>query len=270
MHNKPAEFQALQPIIPVLLKLYKADLGKVHPERKTEEETVTETDRTIERLITKTIITHFPNDSILGEELSPDVSLDSKRVWAVDPICGTFNFSGGVPLSATNISLFEEEQPVFALVIDHAQQTYYWTSAENQRVFQEEKLAKPERLAETHRFINADFGNLIYKKIPYSTQSIEAFANIIHELINKRYVILNFLSSLSATYAALGKRAAFLIPATNPWDLAPACYFTEKNGGVSSDFSGKPFGLNSTSAVGSLDKELHQKLLSIIQRHWIL
>lgn len=265
----PQELLAIKPIIPQILGLVRDGLGQTTTfETKSDETTSTGTDVSLDKTITSAIKTHFPTDTILSEELSPDANRSANRLWVIDPLCGSFNFAVGIPLAATNIALFENQRLAFSIVIDHLTQHYYWAAEKFEGIFQEETRVKVLDHPEGKYVINVDLGNLQNKGVPDREPRIAAFARIVHDLILEGYEPVNLYTSLSATYTALGLRAATLIPSTNPWDEAAACYLIEKNGGKATDFSGKPPDPSMTSAVGSLDPTLHSYLLSFISRHW--
>ena len=58
---------------------------------------VTGSDVLAERTIIDTILSEFPEDTIISEETNPD-SLNTGRAWAIDPIDGTMNYTRGIPL----------------------------------------------------------------------------------------------------------------------------------------------------------------------------
>jgi myo-inositol-1(or 4)-monophosphatase len=72
---------------------------------------VTEVDILSERSIKKIIRDAFPEHSIIAEE-SDTERKDPERVWHVDPLDGTVNYSQGIPLCAVSVAL--EERGVLA------------------------------------------------------------------------------------------------------------------------------------------------------------
>src|SRR4051794_33719810 len=60
---------------------------------------VTETDLAIERLFQTSVLARYPAHGFIGEEYGP-VGADRSVRWYVDPIDGTEDFVGGVPLFA--------------------------------------------------------------------------------------------------------------------------------------------------------------------------
>ncbi len=65
---------------------------------------VTEADRKAEELIRKGIISHYPEDGLLGEEFEERQSVNNRR-WIIDPIDGTKAFIHKVPLYGVMIAL---------------------------------------------------------------------------------------------------------------------------------------------------------------------
>ena len=92
-------------------------------EAKPDNTPVTQADREIERVIRDAIAAQFPNDEIIGEEFSEDLSTDqireqlgTGRHWIIDPIDATKNYMRGVPMWATLIALVVDGKPVVGVV----------------------------------------------------------------------------------------------------------------------------------------------------------
>ncbi len=65
---------------------------------------VTDADRTAEELMSSAILSHHPQDGVLGEEFEERPSMNGRR-WIIDPIDGTKAFIHGVPLYGVMIAL---------------------------------------------------------------------------------------------------------------------------------------------------------------------
>ncbi len=76
---------------------------------------VTSLDVEAERRISATIRAHYPDHTLVGEELSPHQVLGAYS-WAIDPIDGTRNFAAGVPLWAVSVAALEHGVPVAAAI----------------------------------------------------------------------------------------------------------------------------------------------------------
>lgn len=266
------ELSFCQELFPELVELVMRDFERegTKKELKDDNTAVTETDLKADRLLREKIQEVFPGDRIVSEEDQGDRASRSSRgnqgrVWVIDPICGTGNFAIGILSFTTNIALFEGGECVFAFVVDYPKRTYYWTSEGNEGVYEEDTRVGAELVLDTPWVLNVDGGDLNNKG---SDEQLKAYTQILVDLIKSKYFLVCPASSLSFTYMSLAKYGALVIPLTNIWDVAPACYFTEKNGGVATDFAGKRWSLESRDIVASVDKRIHKKMLEIVQKYW--
>lgn len=95
----------------------------LHVESKPDDTPVTQADREIEQTLREKIAAEFPEDSIIGEEFSEEMTreqireqLQTGRHWIIDPIDATKNYLRGVPIWATLIALVVDGKPVVGVV----------------------------------------------------------------------------------------------------------------------------------------------------------
>ena len=85
---------------------------------------VTEADVGAERVITAAIKAHRPDVLVIGEEAvaaNPnllDTNLEDRIVIYVDPVDGTANFAGGLPLFAVMAAVVQNGEPVAGVIYD--------------------------------------------------------------------------------------------------------------------------------------------------------
>ncbi|MHA6297797.1 inositol monophosphatase family protein [Devosia sp. CAU 1758] len=85
---------------------------------------VTEADTGSERLITAAIRAHSPDIVVIGEEAvsaNPkllEASFEDRIVIYVDPVDGTANFAGGLPLFAVMAAVVQNGEPVAGVIYD--------------------------------------------------------------------------------------------------------------------------------------------------------
>jgi myo-inositol-1(or 4)-monophosphatase len=84
--------------------------------RKADRSLVTEADLAADRLIAGAIHERFPADAILSEELQPELRQTAGKVWVVDPLDGTTNFSLGFPIWGVSLACLVAGWPVAAAV----------------------------------------------------------------------------------------------------------------------------------------------------------
>ncbi len=74
---------------------------------------VSEADRSVERLIRDRIQSAYPGEDIVGEEGGGN---ESDAFWSLDPIDGTANFLGGIPLWGVSIGFCENGEPTVGAI----------------------------------------------------------------------------------------------------------------------------------------------------------
>ncbi len=94
---------------------------------KSKDNPVTLADLESDRHIRAGLAAAFPDDAILSEETVDDASrLACSRVWIVDPMDGTKEFTQGIPEYAVSIALVENGEPVVGVVENPAARTVVW------------------------------------------------------------------------------------------------------------------------------------------------
>lgn len=85
---------------------------------------VTEADEAAERVITRAIAAHSPQTVVIGEEAvaaNPsllETQFEDRIVIYVDPVDGTANFAGGLPLFAVMAAVVQDGEPVAGVIYD--------------------------------------------------------------------------------------------------------------------------------------------------------
>jgi myo-inositol-1(or 4)-monophosphatase len=92
--------------------------GAADVTEKSPNDIVTATDVLVQNTMEQLLRQHEPDIAFVGEEGTSKSSGQTRRMWLVDPICGTPNYAAALPLFATNIALVEEGQVVAGCVAD--------------------------------------------------------------------------------------------------------------------------------------------------------
>lgn len=87
---------------------------------KTAGDFVSEADTQAEKTIADRLLGHFPDYGWVGEESTARESRQNGLRWIVDPLDGTTNFLKGLPHWAVSIALFQNEDPLCAVIHDPA------------------------------------------------------------------------------------------------------------------------------------------------------
>lgn len=99
----------------VLLMEYYNQVG-LATRLKADRSVVTEADLAADRLISASLQQVFPKDGIISEELQTISPEDVTRVWVVDPLDGTTNFSLGIPFWGVSIACLVNGWPDTAAI----------------------------------------------------------------------------------------------------------------------------------------------------------
>ena len=84
---------------------------------KSEDNPVTLADLEADKAIADRLGAAFPNDAILSEEtIREDSRLEKSRVWIVDPMDGTKEFTKRIPEFSVSIALTEDGEPVVGVI----------------------------------------------------------------------------------------------------------------------------------------------------------
>ena len=69
---------------------------------------VTDADLAAQALITRNILSHFPDHGFITEEDAPGLATDGDLLWIIDPLDGTTNYSRNHPIFCTSIGVAEK------------------------------------------------------------------------------------------------------------------------------------------------------------------
>jgi myo-inositol-1(or 4)-monophosphatase len=96
---------------------------------KSKDNPVTLADLEADRAIAAQLTEAFPNDAVLSEEtIREDSRLEKSRVWIVDPMDGTKEFTKRIPEFAVSIALTEDGEPVVGVIHNPAADVTVWAS----------------------------------------------------------------------------------------------------------------------------------------------
>jgi myo-inositol-1(or 4)-monophosphatase len=216
-------------------KTLKEKFGAVnHIRKKGVIDLVTEADLEAEKAILNIIRHHFPQDHVLAEEAG-NQGCSSNRIWLIDPLDGTTNFTHGFPFFAVSIALEIEEQLVLGIVYNpHLEE--YFEAVKGSGAFLNRR---PIQVSETDTMEDA----LLATGFPYDIHEhpeavLEKFARVI---IKAQGVRRPGSAALDLCYVACGRMDGFWEEGLNPWDTAAGAVILSEAGGLLSTFEGSPY-----------------------------
>ena len=112
----------------VLLRHYH---GGTKTWEKSKDNPVTLADLESDQVIAARLTQAFPDDAILSEEtVREDGRLSKSRVWIVDPMDGTKEFTKKIPEFCASIALTEDGEPVVGVILNPVADVAVWATRE--------------------------------------------------------------------------------------------------------------------------------------------
>jgi len=248
--------EASQKASELILDYYQvADLSV---EMKEDQSPVTEADRNAEQLIRDLIGDEYPEDGILGEELSEKLSQNSFR-WILDPVDGTKPFVHGVPLFGTLIGLEYETEVVLGVarfpalneVVFAARGTGTWWQVGD------------EDPRQTHVTAVDDLSDALF-----CFTDVEGFIQIdrldaFERLVRSTRISRGWGDCYGHILVATGRAEVMVDPLLNEWDAAALLPIVEEAGGCFMDWTGKA-SIYSGNGL-SVNKALRDVVLNVLK-----
>ena len=228
-------------------------------------------------LITKA---DLASDEFINEELSPlgfnlideekgFVDKGSEYTLVIDPLDGTTNFFLGIPFFNISIALFKDKKPLIGVVFNPvSKELFFALNGEGAFVDRYDKKKDYYELLSSDRLLLSealDFRSSVltfcHKNDPVSlSKAVKLFDYFKH--LNPKFRQLG-AAALELCLLAQGKTAFFIMPGINLWDVAAGALIAKEAGLLLTDFSGRPFDIDSKELLAT-NKVYHEELLKII------
>lgn len=215
---------------------------------------VTATDVACEDAIRDVLARAFATHGIVGEERG-GTPVPDRPHWLVDPICGTRPFASDLPLYCTNVALVEDGRVTVAAVAVGRSDEVLW--AERGAGGRCRSTAGGERPLRA----SAD-SNTIW----FSGREPHAAAMVRAALVDARWYVWQFSSTLAYAWLATGRLAGIVHTGTSPVHVAAGCLLAAEAGAVVTDLDGAPWQVSSTGVLVAATSELHAKLRELVER----
>jgi len=216
---------------------------------------VTEADLAAEQHIIEAISVHFPNDAIHAEEKRKDPIEGADRIWVIDPLDGTFNFSNGWPIFGVAIALLEQGVPTLGAVYLPAMQQLF--SADASGAYFNDALFSTAKSTST--LVTLHHGFHISPSCPGGT----TLARI--ERLLGQTARLRSMGAMApeVCYSAFYPNTVALFSNFGPWDIAAAGFIAQQAGNHLTTFGGTPWSVTADTCL-SAPPLIHADLLHIV------
>lgn len=221
---------------------------------------VTEFDRRSEALIVARLAAAFPGDTIIGEEgsvVGPPRRGSSGRVWFIDPLDGTTNFSHGFPLFSVSVGLTVEGVATVGVVEAPALHWSFAGAIGSGATWNGRPIA-PSAVESIGRA-------LVVTGFPYSRQPVQdnlaEWAALVAAAQGTRRL---GSAALDLCFVACGWLDAYWERALHPWDLVAGAAIVNAAGGRATELDGSPF-VGDTGRVLATNGPLHDPMIDILR-----
>ena len=221
--------------------------------QKAQFDLVTNIDIGIEKELTESILKAFPNDKIHGEETSSTQDIVG-RTWTIDPIDGTCNMSGQLPLYGVQCALLQDGEIVFAVIyLPHFNEIM--VAEKDGGCFLNGKRVTVKRNGTLNNAL-VSFGDYPhYKKPDVALRQHRAIGQLMTQIAKIR---MFGAACIDFAFVAAGRTDGTVVITRNLWDIAPGILTCKEAGAVITNLDGKPYSFGDNGVVASATEELSQ------------
>lgn len=199
---------------------------------------VTQADLDADAAIHRILSTALPDDAILSEETADSpLRLENRRVWIVDPMDGTREFTDRIPEFCTSIALVEDGEPVVAVIANPVTGTIVWATRSG-GTFRDGERVRVNKVRELDR-----------ARVIASRSEIKRGRFDRHR---PWFASLTPVGSIAWKLACVASGEADLnvsFAPKNEWDVCAGDLLVREAGGTYTDFSGEPRSYNQSNPL---------------------
>lgn len=222
---------------------------------------VTAVDEAAERAVARMIHARFPDDRIIGEELSSRAVHQGRR-WYVDPIDGTTNFVHGHPFVCVSVAFADDEGLGAAVIQSPALgETFHATRGGGAFVD-----GRPIHVTDTGDAKRA----LLATGFPFKggKGDLDAYMLLVADAVRgARDVRRAGSAALDLAFVAAGRVEAFFEIGLAPWDVAAGMLLVQEAGGRVTGWPGDADSPLHSGRVLASNGALHGWMEALLSKH---
>ena len=223
------------------------DLLKINV--KSPNDFVTEVDHAAEQAVIETLLTAYPDHSILAEESGRQHGAKhSEYLWIIDPLDGTTNFIHGFPVYAVSIALAHRGVIQQGVVYDPARNDLFYATKGRGAYLNDRRLRVSKRTRMSEALIGTGFP---FRKGDNFKRYVKMFEEVMQQCAGLRRP---GAAALDLCYVAAGWYDGFFETGLNPWDIAAGSLMITEAGGLIGNFTGEADYLHQREVVAGTPK----------------
>lgn len=222
---------------------------------------MTQYDLQIELFLKERLAQLYPDFELIGEETSCETKHPKKAIY-IDPIDGTTNFVHKIPFVAISIGIWQEHQPIEAVVYNPILDEYFYAK-KGEGAFLNGKAICVTQTKELHQGLIAT--GFPYTKIDKGRDyewTVKSFENILPYVRDIRRL---GSAAIDLCNVARGVIDGYYEINLKPWDVSAGILILEEAGGKVSTDGGNPYFLTHRSIVAS-NNALHEQIVEKLDK----
>ena len=226
---------------------------------------VTEVDLAAERLITDGLRVSCPEDIICAEEgtasekFTPSTQARARdRIWYIDPLDGTTNFSHGFPHFCTSIALCEGGVPVVGVIYEPLRRWSFYATKGSGAWLNGRALKVSGETSMSKALLATGFPYDRHTSVHNNVPQASAFLKRCQGLRRAG------AAALDLAYLSAGWLDGYWEYKLNPWDIAAGGLILNEAGGTLTDDTGEDEWLERGTVVASSSLALHRSMIAML------
>jgi myo-inositol-1(or 4)-monophosphatase len=222
---------------------------------------VTAVDKEVEQHVVRTILQHYPDHGILGEEST--FAGDPKQfdtLWVIDPIDGTTNFVHQQINFSVSIAVYHKGEGLVGVVYDPSRDEMFY-AVKGEGAFLNERplrLDRPVKLEEA----------LLCTSVFWNKRAEQMGIDLIVKKLAGKVRGMRLLGSaaLEMAYVAAGRLDGYVSLSLNAWDFGAGRIIVEEAGGVVTTMAGSPVPYDNKSSIMACNPAFYEELQMYLSR----
>ncbi len=235
---------------------------------KGKQDVVTNLDFEMERRIKSELMKSFPEDGFIGEEENHDTTkavLDNhQRVWVLDPIDGTLNFTQKIPYFGVQIALIVKGHPFFSMIyLPKIRELYYAIEGQGAFLNDVQLIELKDTQEQKLKDVIVTFGDFSKSNPSSRGYQLKAMEALVEKAMRVR---IQGASSVDFAFTAAGKNGCHIIFSKNIWEIAPGLMLAQEAGCVVYKISGEKHGFKGEGIIIAQNPSMLLEISQVLER----
>ncbi|PID28574.1 MAG: inositol monophosphatase [Candidatus Cloacimonadota bacterium] len=217
---------------------------------------VTETDLKCEKFIADYIKRNFPEDTVLAEE-NNSITGTNNRVWIIDPLDGTTNFSHKYPFFAVSIALQIDGEIRFGAVFNPVLNELFYAEKGKGAFLNDKKISVSSTKDISKSLIATGFP---YDRWENGDLYLEEMKKFVKQCLGVRR---EGSAAIDLCYVACGRLDGYFERKLKPWDMAAGQLIVLEAGGKISTYENDTWNINSHSIIAD-NQKIHKIIIDLL------